>query len=136
MAYLLDTNIISELQKGEKAHKGVRAWFAKVDGEDCFLSILVIGELHQGICRLQRRDATQAKHLASRLQTLESEFADRILPVTLPIAKRWAENNVPNPLPVIDGLLAATAQEHNLVLVTRNLKDVAPSGVPVFNPFE
>ncbi len=136
MAYLLDTNILSELQKGEKAHKGVRAWFAGVDGEDCFLSVLVIGELHQGIQRLQRRDATQAAHLSNRLQTLESTFADRILPVTLPIAKRWAENNVPNPLPVIDGFLAATAQEHELVLVTRNVRDVAPSGVSVLNPFE
>ncbi|MHB1608070.1 MAG: PIN domain-containing protein [Acidiferrobacter thiooxydans] len=57
-------------------------------------------------------------------------------PITTPIAKRWAENNVPNPLPLVDGLLAATAQEHGLILVTRNTRDVAPSGVATLNPFE
>ena len=136
MAYLLDTNIISELQKGARATPSVQAWFAQASYGDLFLSVLIIGELQQGIARLRRRDAPQASRLAEKLRTLESTFQDRILPITTPIAKRWAENNVPNPLPLVDGLLAATAQEHGLVLVTRNTRDVAPSGVATLNPFE
>jgi len=77
--------------------------------------VLVIGELQLGISRLHRRDAPQANRLAEKLRTLESAFQDRILPITTPIAKRWAQNNVPNPLPLVDGLLAATAQEHGLI---------------------
>ena len=136
MAYLLDTNIISELQKGARAHPSVQGWFAQTPYEALFLSVLVIGELQQGIARLRRRDTTQANRLAEKLQSLESSFQDRILPITTPIARRWADNNVPDPLPLIDGLLAATAQEHGLILVTRNVRDVAPSGVATLNPFE
>ena len=136
MAYLLDTNIISELQKGARATSSVQDWFAQASYGDLFLSVLIIGELQQGIARLRRRDAPQAGRLAEKLRTLESTFQDRILPITTPIAKRWAENNVPNPLPLVDGLLAATAQEHGLILVTRNTRDVAPSGVATLNPFE
>jgi predicted nucleic acid-binding protein len=136
MAYLIDTNVISELQKGGKANSSVYKWFESVRGAECFLSVLVIGELHQGIERLRRRDEAQSVRLSNKLQILEQDYGDRILPITLRIAKRWAENNVPNPLPVIDGFLAATAQEYGLVLVTRNVKDVASSGVAVLNPFE
>ena len=136
MTYLLDTNIISELQKGARAHPSVQGWFAQTPYEALFLSVLVIGELQQGIARLRRRDTTQANRLAEKLQGLESSFQDRILPITTPIARRWADNNVPDPLPLIDGLLAATAQEHGLILVTRNVRDVAPSGVATLNPFE
>ncbi|RCN59075.1 type II toxin-antitoxin system VapC family toxin [Acidiferrobacter thiooxydans] len=136
MAYLLDTNIISELQKGARATSSAQDWFAQASYGDLFLSVLIIGELQQGIARLRRRDAPQTSRLAEKLRTLESTFQDRILPITTPIAKRWAENNVPNPLPLVDGLLAATAQEHGLILVTRNTRDVAPSGVATLNPFE
>ena len=114
----------------------MQGWFAQTPYEALFLSVLVIGELQQGIARLRRRDTTQANRLAEKLQSLESSFQDRILPITTPIARRWADNNVPDPLPLIDGLLAATAQEHGLILVTRNVRDVAPSGVATLNPFE
>ena len=81
-------------------------------------------------------DLTWASRLAEKLRILESSFQNRILPITMPIARRWADNNVPDPLPLIDGLLAATAQEHDLIFVTRNVRDVAPSGVATLNPFE
>lgn len=136
MAYLLDSNIISELQKGARATPSVQAWFTKASYGDLFLSVLVIGELQQGMARLCRRDAPQASRQAEKLRSLEPTFQDRILPIKTPIAKPWAENKVPNPLPLVDGLLAATTQEHGLILVTRNTRDVAPSGIATLNPFE
>ena len=109
MAYLLDSNIISELQKGARAAPSVQAWFTKTSYEDLLLSLLVIGELQQGMGRLCRRDALQASRQAEKLRSLEPTFQDRILPIPTPIAKRWAENNVRKPLPLMDGLLAETA---------------------------
>lgn len=135
MAFLIDTNIISEIQKGDKANINVRQWFEGVDSEDLYLSVLVVAELKQGIERLRRRNVKQANVLEQRLKNIEYLFNRRILPITLDIANRWAINNVPNPFPVIDGLLAATAMVHNLTLVTRNVKDVERSKVKLINPF-
>jgi len=135
MGYLIDTNILSEVQKGERADPGVRAWYNQVDARDLYLSVLVIGEVRQGIDRLHRRDPRQAARLAQRLASVKTDFAERILPISMAVAERWASNNVPDALPVIDGLLAATAQVHGLTLVTRNVKDIERSGVSALNPF-
>ncbi len=135
MGYLIDTNILSEVQKDQRADPGVRAWYDKVDARDLYLSVLVIGEVRQGIDRLHRRDPAQAARLAQRLASVKTDFADRILPVCAAVAECWGRNNVPDALPVIDGLLAATAQVHGLTLVTRNVKDVERSGVLLLNPF-
>lgn len=135
MSYLLDTNVISEARK-PNGNPGVRQWLASVPGGDLYLSVLVLGEVRQGIERLRRRDPAQASVFDSWLARLRRDYTDRILPVTLGIAEEWGRMNVPDPLPVIDGLLAATARVHGLVLVTRNLTDLNRTGVPLLNPFE
>jgi len=96
----------------------------------------MIGEIELGIARLQQRDLVQAAMLDRWLTALRRSYASCILPVTLQIAERWGPLNVPNRLPLIDGLLAATALVHDLTLVTRNTRDVAPTGVRLFNPCE
>ncbi|WP_366760497.1 type II toxin-antitoxin system VapC family toxin [uncultured Thiodictyon sp.] len=99
------------------------------------VSVLVVGEVRRGIERLRRRDPQQATRLEERLRQLQCSMTGRILPVSLAIADRWGRINVPNPFPVVDGLLAATALEHDLILVTRNVRDVERSGVRLLNPF-
>ena len=107
-----------------------------VDEDQIYLSVLVMAELQQGIELLRRRDVKQAKILDKRMRTFRETMEDRILPINLNIAMRWAKNNVPDRFPVIDGLLAATAIEYDLTLVTRNVKDVERSGARLLNPFE
>ncbi|KQV05749.1 MULTISPECIES: type II toxin-antitoxin system VapC family toxin [unclassified Kitasatospora] len=133
MGYLLDTNVLSELRR-RNPDPAVLSWAAKA--APLFTSALVIGEIRQGVESLRRRDAAQADRLAEWLSTVRHSYADRILPVTAEIAETWGRLTVPDPLPVIDGLLAATAQVHGLTFVTRNVKDVARTGVSVLNPFE
>jgi predicted nucleic acid-binding protein len=135
MGYLIDTNILSELQKGERANVGVRTWYAETRSQDLYLSVLVLGEIRQGIERLRRRDPDQAQRLEQRMTLVRDRFADRVLPISPAVAERWGLINVPDALPVIDGLLAATALEHGLTLVTRNLRDVERSGAVLLNPF-
>jgi hypothetical protein len=135
MGYLIDTNILSELQKGSRCDASVQRWYAATDGDELFLSVLVIGEIRLGIGRLRRRDAVQSVRLEQKLLAEETLMAGRILPVTQAIAERWGRLNAPDPLPVIDGLLAATALEQDLTLVTRNVRDVERSGVRLLNPF-
>jgi hypothetical protein len=91
--------------------------------------------VRQGIERLRRRDPEQAQRLERRMALIKERLTDRILPVSVAVAERWGRNNVPDALPVVDGLLAATALEHGLTLVTRNVRDVERSGVPLLNPF-
>jgi toxin FitB len=135
MEFLIDTNVLSELRKKERANPGVQHWFAGVSGESLYLSVLVVGEVRNGIERLRRRDPTAAANLEHWLSKVETDMAGRILPVTTPIADRWGCLNAPDPLPVIDSLLAATALEHDLILVTRNVDDVKRTGVKLLNPF-
>jgi toxin FitB len=134
VSYLLDTNVLSEA-RNPAGDANVGAWLASVRGTELYLSVLVVGEIRQGIERLRRRDPLQAAVFAAWLATLRRDYADRILPVTADIAEEWGRLNVPDPLPAIDGLLAATAQVHGLTLVTRNTADVARTGVALLNPF-
>jgi len=136
MGYLIDTNVWSELQKDARTNPGVARWYRTARLQELYFSVLVVGEVRRGIARLRRRDPAQANRLDMRLASLYTQMANRILPVTAAIAERWGELNVPDPLPVIDGLLAATALEHDLVLVTRNVSDVDRTGVRLLNPFE
>ena len=136
MSYLLDTNVISELRKGQRASPPVLRWFAAVADEDLRLSVLVVGELRQGAERVRRRDPTSARRLDRWIKTLVQDFAGRILIVDRAVAELWGQLNVPDPLPAIDGLLAATALTHDLTFVTRNGSDVARTGVRIVNPFE
>ena len=136
MGSLIDTNVWSELQKRSRINPGVQRWFAGVAMADLYLSVLVVGEVRCGIERLRRRDPEQALRLASRLAQLTLAMSGRILPLSLQIAEQWGRINVPNPLPVVDSLLAATALVHDLTFVTRNVRDVERSGVRCFNPFD
>ena len=134
MSWLLDTNIVSELRKGERANPGVRAWFEEAAEESLFTSVLVIGELRRGIESIRRRDVPSALALEQWLAGITDGFADRILPVDRAVAEQWGSLNVPDPAPTVDGLLAATALVHRLTLVTRNTRDVARTGVPLLDP--
>lgn len=136
MGLLIDTNVLSELRKKRGPHPNVAAWFASVNESDIYLSVLVIGEIRRGIENIRRRDAIAAQALDAWLTQLEAGYGARILPVTRDIAERWGRLSSPDVLPVVDGLLAATALVHGHTLVTRNTQDVARTGVPVLNPFE
>ena len=135
MSFLIDTNVISELRKADRCDARVARWFAGVDDEEIFLSVLTIGEIRRGIGNIHRRDARSAAALNRWLRRLVESFQDRILIVDRLVAEEWGRLSAPNPLPVIDGLLAATAKIHGLSLATRNTKHVARTGVSCFNPF-
>ena len=135
MSFLLDTNVISELRKGTRCDPRVSAWFSELRDDEIFLSALTIGELFRGVESVRRRDPAGAQALAAWLGELVEGSAERILPVDLAVAEEWGRLNVPDPLPVVDGLLAATASVHGLRLATRNVRDVERSGVALFNPF-
>jgi toxin FitB len=135
LSYLVDTNVISELRKGQRCDPNVRAWFSPIPEEEIFLSVLTIGEIRKGIESIRLRDQAAARVLDRWLRQLVSSYRDRILPVDQEVAERWGEMNVPDPLPVLDGLIAATARVHDLTVATRNAKDMARTGVPFVNPF-
>jgi len=133
--YLFDTNILSEMRKGERASPEVAAWFDGVADEGLFTSVLVIGEIRRGVELARKNDSKKAKALEKWLSTLVAHFSDRILPIDDRIADRWGRLCVNQKLPDIDGLLAATALVHDLSLCTRNISDFARNGVKLFNPF-
>ena len=135
MNYLLDTNIISELQK-RKPVTSVARWYASVPAHGLFISVLVVGEIRQGAERLRRKDPSQAALYDAWLGELTAEFADRLLPVTTEVASAWGILNAHRTLPAVDGLMAATALIHDLTFVTRNVSDVADTGARLLNPFD
>jgi toxin FitB len=134
LTYLLDTNVVSEFRKKQR-DAPFDAWFEHVDRDELFLSALVIGEIANGIARLElRRDARQASLVERWLNELKHRFAGRILPISAAVAERWGRLHAVKPLPFVDGLLAATALEHDLTLVTRDVA-VAGTGVRLLNPW-
>lgn len=135
MTYLLDTNVVSELRK-RQPDPHVLAWYGGIVSADLFISVLTVGEIRLGIERLRRKDITQANLLEQWLRGLQVAYADHIVDVDTGIAEQWGQLNVPDPLPVIDGLLAASAHVRGWTLVTRNTADLARCGVPIINPFD
>jgi predicted nucleic acid-binding protein len=133
--FLLDTNVVSEARKGSRANPGVLAWLAATPASSLWTSVLVLGELRRGVESLRRRDPVSAGLLDRWLRDHRSAQAERILQVDEAVALRWGLLNVPDPVPTVDGLLAATALVHGMTLVTRNSKDVARTGATVHNPF-
>jgi predicted nucleic acid-binding protein len=133
--FLVDTNVLSELRKGPRANARALGWFRSVDDAALYLSVLVIGELRQGIERLRRRDPPAAAKLDRWVHELIEGHSDRTLAVDAAVAERWGRLNVPDPIPAVDGLLAATALVHSLTLVTRNVRDVRTTGVRHLDPF-
>jgi predicted nucleic acid-binding protein len=134
--YLLNTNIISEIRKGGECNPHVAAWYDSVDEDSIYVSVLVLGEIRKGIERARSTNPAQARALEKWLSTLSQSFADRILPVDLAVADEWGRMSAKRPVSTVDALLAATAKVHQMMLVTRNVADVADLGTKVLNPFE
>ena len=135
MSFLIGTNVISELRKGARANPGVVRWFAGLAEDEVYLSVVTVGEIRNGIERIRRRDRRAATALDRWLRRLVRDYDERLLPIDRAVAEQWGRLNVPDPVPVIDGLLAATAMVHGLVLATRNVKDLQLTSVPLFDPF-
>jgi len=133
--FLLDTNVLSELRKQNRCDAGVRTWFEQTTAEDLFVSVLVLGEIRQGIERIRLRDQTQARALEKWLRWISTEFTDRLLPVDEPVADRWGRLGLRQPVPLLDALLAATALVHDLVVVSRDELGFRNTGARVLNPF-
>lgn len=138
MMFLLDTNVVSELRKVRlvKADKRVAKWADSVAVVDLYLSAITVQELEIGVQLVERRDVAQGAVLRAWLndQVLPA-FAGRILPVDAAVALRSASLHVPDPQPVRDSLIAATALVHGMTVVTRNVSDFEASGVKLLNPW-
>jgi predicted nucleic acid-binding protein len=176
VGFLIDTNVLAELRKGERGDPGVQAWYASISSTDIHISVIVLGEIRRGAELLRRRDPIAAARLEGWLTMLRTSVGNRLLPITVKVAyathepplpprgggvggegnghdfhdwgvpgkvmtvcqevaDRWGHLGIPDPFPIADGLLAATALVHDLVLVTRNTRDVERSGVKMLNPF-
>ena len=136
MSYLIDTNVISEVRKGERCDSHVSAWYASIADEDLFLSTLVLGELRKGVELARHRDPGKAAALERWLRDVETAFDGRVFEIDNAVSDQWGRMSAIRPVPVIDGLLAATASVNGLTLVTRNDREVAGLGATVLNPFK
>jgi toxin FitB len=134
MSYLIDTNIISEIRKGARCDVRVSAWYSSIADEDIFLSTLVLGEIRKGVELARTRDPGKAVALERWLEEVEAAFDGRVLGIDNAVSDQWGRMSAIRSVPVIDGLLAATALTNGLTLVTRNDRDVAGLGAMVFNP--
>ena len=126
----------SELRRGPRCDSRVRAWFSGLEDDELFLSVLVIGEIRQGIERLRRRDPPGVGSLERWLADLVRHHAERILAVDPAVATEWGRLTGTRSASVVDVLMAATARVHGLTLATRNVRDVEWTGVACLNPFE
>ena len=138
MSYLLDTNVISELRKpAGRASTNVRVWAGRQRTSDLLISVITVMEIEIGVARMERRDSVQGDVLRKWLERdLLAAFATRILPVDLAVVRRTSAMHVPDPRPERDVLIAATALNLNLVVVTRNIADFKPLGVELLNPWD
>ena len=134
MSFLLDTNVVSEFRK-KSPDAGASGWLESVKSSQLYLSVLVVGEITQGVERLAARDPDQAAAIEDWRQRLVRGYADRIVPVSLEVAEVWGRLSATAPLPLADGLMAATALVHDWTFVTRNSADVERTGVRLLNPF-
>jgi toxin FitB len=136
--YLVDTDVISDARKGEKANSGVQVFFQNAlrDNAGLFLSVITIGELRQGVERIRHRgDNAQAKRLESWLDRVTTDYADAIIPFDEETAHIWGRLRAPHPENPLDKQIAATALLHDLIVVTRNTAHYEPTSVRLFNPF-
>lgn len=136
--YLIDTNVVSEIRKGERADRGVRAFFHRALEQDIdlYLSVITVGELRRGVDIVRYRgDIAQAAMLELWLTGILGEFKRHILPVDEDVGQLWGRLRVPHPQHSLDKLIAATGIIHDLAVVTRNVADFAGTGVRLLNPF-
>ena len=134
MAFLLDTNVVSELRR-PRPDTGVQAWLGTVASLDLYLSVLAAGEIRRGIELLRPREPGRAERLDEWLMGLVDRYGDRLLPVSAEVADAWGRLSSLRPLPVADGLMLATAQVYGLTLVSREAAALADLGVPTLSPW-
>lgn len=135
MAFLLDTNVVSELRRPLPDARVLR-WLESTASVDLHLSVLAAGEIRRGIELLRPREPDRAARLETWLEGLVASYADRLLPVSASVADTWGRFASLRPLPVADGLMLATAQVHGLTLVSREAPALADLGVPTLSPWE
>lgn len=134
--FLLDTNVISELRRPDKAHRNVVAWANAIPAASFFISAISILEIELGARLIERKDATQGVVLRTWIDNhILTRFEGRILAIDTAVAQHCAQLHVPNPRAERDALIAATALVHGLTIVTRNVGDFEPTGVPLLNPW-
>ena len=133
--YLLDTNVVSALRRPDR-HPGPTGWITDQRPSDLYMSVVTIAEIERGIARQLARDPDFARELAAWMERTLTGFADRLLGVDVPTARRWGRLSAEMGHNDADLLIAATAQEHGLTVVTRNVRHFEPTGVPVLNPFQ
>lgn len=136
--YLLDTNVVSEFRKlgSAQINSNVKEWAEATDPELMFLSAISILELEIGVLQVERRDKNQGQVLRKWLSKhVLPAFSGRVLSVDLAVAQRCATLHVPNPKSERDAMIAATAIEHRMTIVTRNIADFSQSGVKMFDPW-
>jgi predicted nucleic acid-binding protein len=135
--YLLDTNVVSELRRPARANPNLLRWASQAPSSELYLSVVSLMELDLGVLLMERRDRAQGQILRRWLEDdLLPSFEDRILPIDSLVARCCARLHVPDPKSEGDGYIAATAIVHGLTMVTRNIADFAPTGVPLVNPWE
>ncbi|MBA2652840.1 MAG: type II toxin-antitoxin system VapC family toxin [Tatlockia sp.] len=135
--YILDTNVVSELRKGNRAVPQVTSWAKSISTSSLFISVITILELETGILLKERTDPPQGAILRSWLNThVLPSFSERILDVDLAIVQRCARLHIPDRKSDRDALIAATALVHGMRVVTRNVQDFEQTGTELFNPWE
>jgi predicted nucleic acid-binding protein len=130
--YLVDTNVVSEARRNTPQ---AVAWLRAVPPSSIYLSVITLGEIMKGIALKERSDRQAAGHLAEWLLTLRQEFADQILPISEAVAIEWGRIVALRPRGDSDGLIAATAKVHALILVTRNVADFDDMSLSIVNPW-
>lgn len=133
--YLLDTVVISELRR-KRRDPHVVDWIARQRSSDLFLSVITIGEIERGIAQQRSRDPSFAERLGTWLDSILALYADRILSIETGTARRWGQLSAAIGHGGADLMIAATALEHGLTVVTRNTRHFGPTGVSVLNPFD
>jgi predicted nucleic acid-binding protein len=134
LGYLLDTNFVSETRR-PRPNAGVTDFLLEHSPSHTFISVLTLGELRKGVATRRARDPGAAETLARWVDQLEADYSEQLIPVDRAIARLWGELSAGRPIPIVDTLIAATALVHDLTLVTRNVRDVAGTGVGLLNPW-
>lgn len=135
--YVVDTDVVSHLRRPERAHPNVLAWAASTPVDLHFISSITLYEIELGTLLMERKDSAQGSILRSWIDNqLLPRFSERTLPLDSAVAQRCAKLHVPDPRPMRDAFMAATALVHGMTVVTRNVDDFTPTGVEVLNPWE